>query len=66
VLEHEDSRGVLLPIVWEKLPDVDAFAAVLKRKAGLDRTFWSDGIRLWRYSVDHHVDQAPARLAKLG
>jgi AmmeMemoRadiSam system protein A len=66
VLEHEDSRGVLLPVVWEKLPDVEQFATVLKRKAGLDRTFWSTGIRLWRYSVDHHIDRAPARLAKMG
>jgi uncharacterized protein len=66
VLEHEDCRGVLLPIVWEKLPDLVEFAAVLKRKAGLESDFWSDGIRLWRYSVDLHVDHAPARLAKLG
>src|SRR5204863_6158486 len=62
VLEHEDCRGVLLPIVWERVPDIAEFATVLKRKAVLDGAFWSADVRLWRYSVDHHVHHAPARL----
>lgn len=64
VLEHEDRRGVLLPIVWEKLPDRGEFLVALKRKAGLDR--WNDGVKLWRYSVEEHVDHAPARSLGIG
>lgn len=59
VLEHEDRRGVLLPVVWEKLPDRAEFLVALKQKAGLAR--WNDGVKLWRYSVDLHVDHAPSR-----
>jgi uncharacterized protein len=58
VLEYEDCRGVLLPVVWEKLPTRPAFAEALKQKAGLARSFWSDQVRLFRYSVEHAVDRA--------
>ncbi len=58
VLEYEDCRGVLLPVVWEKLPTRPAFAEALKQKAGLPPAFWSDRVRLFRYSVEHAVDRA--------
>ena len=58
VLEYEDYRGVLLPVVWEKLPTRPAFAEALKHKAGLARTFWHANVRLFRYSVEHAVDRA--------
>ncbi|MBA2538053.1 MAG: AmmeMemoRadiSam system protein A [Deltaproteobacteria bacterium] len=60
VLEDATHRGVLLPIVWERVPTVEAFAVALKQKAGVPSTYWSDDMKLWRYTVEHHVDRAPA------
>lgn len=59
VLEHEDHRGVLLPVVWERLPSREAFAAALKTKAGLPQSFWARDVEMWRYTVEHHVDRSP-------
>lgn len=59
ILEDAGHRGVLLPIVWERLPTVEAFAAALKQKAGVPSTYWRDDLKLWRYTVEHHVDRAP-------
>lgn len=44
-------RSTFLPQVWEQLPDHVQFMAQLKRKAGLDARFWSDDVRLERYTV---------------
>jgi AmmeMemoRadiSam system protein A len=44
-------RSTFLPQVWEQLPDRVQFMAQLKRKAGLDARFWSDAVRLERYTV---------------
>lgn len=46
-----DHRSTFLPQVWEQLPDRLQFMAQLKRKAGLDAHFWSDAVRLERYTV---------------
>ena len=51
VLTYGHARSTFLPQVWEQLPDRKAFLAQLKRKAGLAGDFWSDAIRLQRYSV---------------
>lgn len=51
VLEYGRYRSTFLPQVWEQLPDVDAFMAQLKRKAGLPADFWAEGLRLQRYTV---------------
>jgi hypothetical protein len=60
VLETSACRGVLLPVVWDRL-SLSEFAAALKQKAGLPPTFWSADVSLFRYTVEHHVDLAPAR-----
>jgi hypothetical protein len=60
LLETPDTRGVLLPVVWDRL-SLSEFAAALKAKAGLPPTFWSADVSLFRYTVEHHVDNAPAR-----
>lgn len=52
VLEYGHHRGTFLPQVWEDLPEPHQFMAQLKRKAGLSPDFWSNDIRLSRYSVD--------------
>ena len=51
VLEFGRHCGTFLPQVWEKLPSPAVFLGELKRKAGLPRDFWDDGIRLFRYTV---------------
>lgn len=51
VLEYGSRRGTFLPQVWEQLPEPHAFLAHLKQKAGLPSDFWSNEIRLSRYTV---------------
>ncbi|MFZ1258318.1 MAG: AmmeMemoRadiSam system protein B [Candidatus Saccharimonas sp.] len=53
ILECGAARSTFLPQVWEQLPEPAAFMAQLKRKAGLGGDFWSDQIRLSRYTVRH-------------
>jgi len=54
-------RSTFLPQVWEQLPDRVQFMAQLKRKAGLDALFWSDAVRLERYTVRQWTE-SPAHL----
>lgn len=51
VLTCGQRRSTFLPQVWEQLPNRVQFLAQLKRKAGLDADFWSDDVRLQRYTV---------------
>ena len=51
IFEYGRHRSTFLPQVWDELPDPRQFMAHLKRKAGLPGDFWSDGIRLSRYTV---------------
>jgi AmmeMemoRadiSam system protein A len=51
ILEERSARGTFLPSVWESLPEPEQFLAHLKLKAGLPADYWSDEIRIWRYST---------------
>lgn len=51
LLESGLHRGTFLPQVWQQLPDKKDFMAHLKNKAGLATDFWSDDIKLYRYTV---------------
>jgi len=51
VLEWEGRRATLLPQVWARVRDPGEFLSHLKLKAGLPPTFWSDTVRLSRYTV---------------
>lgn len=51
VFEYRHFRSTFLPQVWEQLPDPADFLARLKSKAGLPADFWSDAVRLSRYTV---------------
>lgn len=42
-------RGLFLPTVWEKLPEVDSFLSHLKEKAGFPWDYWSEGISCERF-----------------
>ncbi len=51
VFECGHHRSTFLPQVWKQLPDTNDFIAHLKTKAGLSADFWSDEVKLSRYSV---------------
>ncbi|MET0205148.1 MAG: AmmeMemoRadiSam system protein A [Casimicrobiaceae bacterium] len=59
VLECARHRATFLPQVWEQLPHPSDFLRALKRKAGLLEDFWSDDIRVSRYTVEKFVEGAP-------
>lgn len=52
LLEEGFNRGTFLPVVWESLPDPRDFLAHLKTKAGLPQTYWSDTVRVSRYTTE--------------
>ncbi len=57
VLSCGGRRSTLLPRVWDHLDDPVAFLAVLKRKAGFPEDFWSEQIRLDRYTVTEFAEE---------
>lgn len=52
VLEEGRRRGTFLPAVWEQLPDAAEFLRHLKRKAGLPPDYWSETVRVSRYTAE--------------
>ncbi|RKZ61694.1 MAG: AmmeMemoRadiSam system protein A [Gammaproteobacteria bacterium] len=52
VFECGHHRSTFLPQVWKQLPDTNDFIAHLKTKAGLSADFWSDEVKLSRYTVN--------------
>ncbi len=45
-------RGTLLPSVWRSVRDAHEFLAHLKKKTGLAANYWSDTIRVERYTAE--------------
>lgn len=58
ILQYGHSRATFLPQVWSQLPEPHEFIGHLKEKAGLPADFWSDDIRLSRYSVRKYSEGA--------
>jgi len=56
ILEVDRHRATFLPSVWESLPEPREFLGHLKVKAGLDRFFWSDDLRVQRYRTESFSD----------
>ena len=52
VLEEDRQRGTFLPAVWESLPDATQFLQHLKLKAGLPADYWSDTLKVSRYTTE--------------
>jgi len=52
IFECNGHRSTFLPQVWEQLPQPEVFIAHLKNKAGLPSDFWSEDIKLSRYTVN--------------
>jgi AmmeMemoRadiSam system protein A len=51
ILEDGGARGTFLPAVWESLPEPRQFLQQLKRKAGLPLDYWSDSLKISRYTT---------------
>ena len=45
-------KGTFLPSVWESLPTAEEFLGHLKLKAGLPADYWSDAIKIERYTTE--------------
>lgn len=58
VLVHGLRRATFLPVMWQRLPEMQVFMSELRRKAGLPRDFAGE-VQLMRYTVDHFEDRAP-------
>ncbi|HNR93631.1 MAG TPA: AmmeMemoRadiSam system protein A [Kiritimatiellia bacterium] len=56
ILEDGFRRGTFLPAVWEDLPDPRDFLMHLKLKAGLPPDYWSDTLRVSRYTA-HKISE---------
>lgn len=52
LLEEGRRRGTFLPSVWEQLPTPELFLRHLKQKAGLPPDYWSDTLRVSRYTTE--------------
>jgi AmmeMemoRadiSam system protein A len=52
ILQDGFRRGTFLPSVWQELPEKKLFWAHLKQKAGLPANYWSDTLRVFRYTTD--------------
>ncbi|TCT20691.1 AmmeMemoRadiSam system protein A [Thiobaca trueperi] len=52
ILQDRRHRGTFLPSVWEQLPDPVDFLEHLKRKAGLPGGYWSNSLRVLRYTSE--------------
>ncbi len=52
ILEDNGYRGTFLPSVWESLPNPQEFLRHLKQKAGLSANYWSDTLKIYRYTTE--------------
>ena len=52
ILEVGLNKGTFLPSVWQSLPDSREFLNHLKLKAGLPADYWSEQMKVHRYTVE--------------
>ncbi len=52
ILQDAGHKGTFLPSVWESLPDKQQFLRHLKNKAGLPADYWSDTLKVSRYTTE--------------
>lgn len=52
ILEDRGRRGTFLPSVWEQLPNPADFVEHLRHKAGLPSRYWSETLRVSRYTTE--------------
>lgn len=51
IMEEGYHKGTFLPSVWESLPNAQDFLQHLKLKAGLSKSYWSNSIKVSRYTT---------------
>lgn len=49
ILRDGNRQGLFLPSVWKQLPDKQEFLNNLKLKAGMNPTYWSNKIKVYRF-----------------
>ncbi len=52
LLQEADHRSTLLPAVWKMIDEPTIFLRELKLKAGLEPDYWSDDVRMFRYTAE--------------
>lgn len=52
IMQDRGYSGTFLPAVWNSLPNAEDFLNQLKLKAGLPKTYWSNTIKLSRYTTE--------------
>ncbi len=52
ILQCGSRTGTFLPTVWKTLPLPEHFLQHLKQKAGLKQNYWSDQIKVFRYTTE--------------
>ena len=52
IMTDGQNRGTFLPTVWESLPEPEQFLQQLKFKANLPGDYWSDTIKIERYTAE--------------
>ncbi len=52
IVTEGEHRGTFLPSVWTNIPVPETFLKQLMRKAGLAADYWSDTVRIERYSAE--------------
>lgn len=58
ILESETGRATFLPAVWDQLPDPAQFVRQLKMKAGWPAGYWSDRVRVSRYTAESFDEES--------
>ncbi len=51
LFEDQGHQGLLLPQVWEQIPEKRDFLASLKRKAGFSPNYWSPTVKIYRFTA---------------
>lgn len=49
IIRDGNRQGLFLPSVWKQLPDKQEFLNNLKLKAGMNPTYWSNKIKVYRF-----------------
>lgn len=58
ILESDTGRATFLPAVWEQLPEPTQFVRQLKLKAGWPAGYWSDRVRVSRYTTESFDEES--------
>ncbi|MFK5949967.1 MAG: AmmeMemoRadiSam system protein A [Methylococcales bacterium] len=52
ILQCGPRKGTFLPSVWQSIPTSKQFLQHLKQKAGLAKNYWSDQVKVYRYTTE--------------